>query len=104
MSISNPLTAGSDIQRATSSKVINQNTADTKSQSRFGEFANDIVNISRLGLEQQQKETAIEASRDIEKIANEVVRVSSSIGQARSSGNLNQQQATKLYNKIASLL
>jgi hypothetical protein len=46
----------------------------------------------------------IEASRKIGDIANEVVKVSSTIGRAHSVDNLSNHQASELYNKITNLL
>jgi len=102
MSVANPLTASSDIARS-----IVLNTSFTKEKPLkpdLGVFESDIVKISQLGLEKQQKETQVEASRKIEDIANEVIRINSTIGRARSINNLTNNQATDLYNKISSLL
>lgn len=103
MSVSNPLTASSDISR---SLVFNTDstTKEKPLKPDLGVFSKDIVEISQLGLEKQQKETQVEASRKIEDIANEVIRVSSTIGRAKSIGNLTNSQATNLYRKIAALL
>ena len=108
---SNPLTASIDIQKATYSfknlTIVTGETVDkTKSGKlgEFGEFADDILNISTLGLEKQRKETQLQSNQEINDIANDVIRISSSIGKARSSGNLTNSQATNLYNKIAALL
>ena len=103
MSIANPLTAKSDIQRSFMPKA--QALSKEKAlKPDLGVYSKDIVEISKLGHEKQQKEIQIEASREIEDIANEVIRVSSSIGRARSVGSLTHHQATSLYNKIATLL
>jgi hypothetical protein len=103
MSVSNPLTASSDISR---SLVFNGSspTKEKPLQPDLGVFSQDIVEISQLGIEKQQKETQVEAVRKIEDIANEVIRVSSTIGRARSVGNLTNSQATILYSKIAALM
>ncbi|WP_019027004.1 hypothetical protein [Colwellia piezophila] len=102
---SNPLTAASDIQRAIKYSPRQDNT---KLISVFGpylgEFADDVLKISDLGREKLQTEAQLEQSKEIQQIANDVVRVNSSIGKARSSGNLTSSQATSLYNKIAALL
>jgi hypothetical protein len=105
MSTAYPLTASSDIQRAASFATANK-TKDTRVQdkSSFGVYTDDVVVISKLGLEKQQKSQQIETSRNIDDIANEVIRVSSTIGKSRSAGRLTQNQAVELYNKIASLL
>jgi len=101
---SNPLTASIDIQKTVSTfKPLAKVTGETVNK-KLGEFADDILNISTLGHEKQQKEVQLEASQKINDIANDVIRVSSSIGKARFSGNLTNSQATNLYNKIAALL
>jgi len=103
MSIANPLTAGSEIQRSYQLKASNSFEEKAVKLS-LGVFADDIVNISTLGQEKLQQETHIEATREIADIANEVIRVSSTIGRARSVGRLTNEQATALYSKIANLL
>lgn len=104
---SNPLTASIDIQKtASTSRPLPEITIDQKeaNQGRLGEFADDILNISTLGKEQQSTEAHIQANKIISDIANDVINISSSIGKARTSGNLTNSQATILYNKIAALL
>lgn len=103
MSIANPLTASSEITLNVSQNAINT-TKDSPLKPDLGVFSKDVVEISKLGLEKQQKETQVDASRKIEDIASEVVSISSTIGRARSVGNLTNSQATSLYNKIATLL
>ncbi|ALO34273.1 hypothetical protein CMT41_05665 [Colwellia sp. MT41] len=103
MSIANPLTASSIIQRAAKPKITEE-IKKNPLKPDLGVYAKDVVNISKLGLEKQQKATQIEASRTIEDLANKVIRISSTIGRARSVGNLTNSQATSLYNKIAALL
>jgi hypothetical protein len=105
MLYSNPLTASIDIQKAAPilqqlAKVTNK----TVNEKKLGEFADDILNISTLGHEKQRKEAQLQANQTIDDIANDVIRVSSSIGRARTSGNLTNSQATNLYRKIAALL
>jgi len=103
MSIASPLTASSDIQR---SVRLNESSATIEKPLKpdLGVFSDDVVKISQLGIEKQQKETQTEATRKIEDIADEVIKISTTIGRARSVGNLTNSQATKLYNKIANLL
>ncbi|NQY86542.1 MAG: hypothetical protein HRT51_02170 [Colwellia sp.] len=103
MLIANPLTASNTIQRAfiPSSEEINK---EKPLKPDLGVYAKDIVEISNFGLKKQQKEKQIESSRSIENIANEVIRISSTIGKAEAVGNLTHHQATNLYNKIAALL
>lgn len=103
MSIANPLTASSAIQRAFIPKS-DELSKENPIKPNLGVFESDIVEISQLGLEKQQKETQVEAARNIEDIANEVIRINSTIGRARSINNLTNNQATDLYNKISSLL
>ena len=103
MSIANPLTASSAIQTNLRPKV-EELTREKPLKPDLGVFESDMVKISQLGIEKQQKEVQMEASRSIEEIANEVIRVSSSIGRARSVGSLTNSQASDLYNKIAGLL
>ncbi len=103
MSIATPLTASSVIQRAfvpRSEKISKERPLKPD----LGVYAKDVVEISKLGVEKQQKAAQVEASRKIEGIADEVVRVSSTIGRARSVGSLTNSQASALYNKIANLL
>lgn len=104
MSIANPLTAGSEIQRVATSKRQPEKTAESPEKS-FGIFAEDVLEISSLGREKLQKENQIDAAnRQIEQIAKEFIRVSSSIGKSEVANNLNHEQATSLYKAIASLL
>lgn len=103
MSITNLLMTSSAIQRS----FIAKSTEVSKEKllkPDLGVFSKDIVEISTLGLERQQKEIQVGASKSIEEIANEVVKVSSSIGRASSIRNLTNHQASSLYNKIAGLL
>ncbi len=103
MSLATPLTASSVIQRS-----LPVNIEDICKEKPLlpdlGKFESDIVTISHLGIEKQQKEAQIEASRKIEEIANDVIKISSTIGKARSVGSLTNSQASSLYNKIALLL
>lgn len=103
MSIATPLTASSVIQRAFIPKS-EEVSKEKPLKPDLGVYAKDIVEISKLGLEKQQKETQVEASRKIEDIADEVIRISSTIGKAKAIGNLTHSEATNLYNKIANLL
>ena len=104
MSIANPLTAGSEIQRVSISNTRQEKKSETPEQS-FGVFAQDVLEISSLGREKLQKENQVDAAnRQIEQIAKEFIRVSSSIGKNKVANNLNHEQATTLYKAIASLL
>lgn len=64
----------------------------------------DLVVISKIATEKQQQSTQLEASKQIKEIAIDVVKISSTIGKARSSNNLTNSQATDLYQQIAKLL
>ncbi|WP_114325248.1 hypothetical protein [Candidatus Colwellia aromaticivorans] len=102
---SNPLTASIDIQRTTSTfKQLAKVTNETENKTKLGEFADDILNISTIGHQKQRTEAQLQANQKINDIANDVIRVSSSIGKARTLGNLTNSQATNLYNKISALL
>jgi hypothetical protein len=102
MSIANPLTASSVIQRTAMPQ--SEQLKNTPLKPDLGVYSQDIVEISKLGLAKQQKETQIEASNVIIDVENEVIRISSTIGKAKALGNLTNSQATELYNKIAKLL
>jgi len=103
MSIANPLTAGSEIQTALIAKPA-EIVKEKPLKPELGVYTSDVVKISNLGIEKQQKEAQVEATRQIDNIANEVIRVSSSIGKAKAVGNLTHSQATTLYKQIANLL
>jgi len=102
MSIAIPLTAGRDVQL---SLAVTAESLEPEIALKpdLGIFASEVVEISQLGLEKQQQATQQEASEEIEDLANEVIRISSSIGRARSINNLTNSQAAELYSKIASL-
>jgi hypothetical protein len=103
MSIANPLTASSAIQRAFIQKS-DELSKDNPLKPNLDVYAKDVIEISKLGLEKQQKDVQVEASRNIEGTANEVIRVSSTIGKAKAVDNLTHNQATNLYNKVSGLL
>ncbi len=103
MSIANPLTASSVIPQA-SKILITEGTKEKALKPDLAVFSQDVLEISTLGIEKLQKETQLAASKKIEDIANDVIRVSSTIGRAKFVGTLTNSQATNLYNKIASLL
>jgi hypothetical protein len=107
MSAANPITVSADqqvalVSRATEGDFLSEQ--NSKSSFGFGNYAADVVEISQLGRSKQQQEIQQQASQKIKKLANEVVRVTSTIGKSRSAGNLTQTQATELYNQIAALL
>ncbi|WP_440875610.1 hypothetical protein [Thalassotalea sp. PLHSN55] len=104
MSVANPLTAASDIAKVKPELSSVSLAKEKPLKPDLKEFSADVVEISSLAQEKLAKETQVEATRKIEDIASQVIRISSSIGKAKSMGNLTNQQATELYNKIASLL
>ncbi len=104
MSIANPLTASSVISLAAQPKMTEKASRQSPLQADTGVYAKEMVEISQLGLEKQQKETLLAATTNIADIANETVSISSTIGSARSADNLTNSQATHLYHKIAALL
>ncbi|MFT7005707.1 MAG: hypothetical protein ACJAXJ_000206 [Colwellia sp.] len=91
------------IQYGLSAKTSGLNTE----QIRFQPLAtaiSDLVEISKLATEKQQQATQLNASKQIEEVATDVVKISTTIGKARSSNNLTNSQAIELYQKIAKLL
>jgi len=104
MSIANPLTAGTEIQRVATASPEPVKAAGSPEKS-FGVFAEDVLEISNAARDKLQKENQLEAAnRQIEKIAKEFIRVTSSIGKSEIANNLSHQQATTLYKAIAALL
>ncbi|MEW6994587.1 hypothetical protein AADZ84_10025 [Colwelliaceae bacterium MEBiC 14330] len=103
MSIANPLTASSVIAQAKKISII-EGTKEKVVKPDLAVFSQDVLEISALGIEKLQKESQVAASKQIEDIANDVIRVSSTIGRGQTVGNLTNSQATSLYNKIASFL
>ncbi|MGB0987938.1 MAG: hypothetical protein ACPGVL_11955 [Pseudoalteromonas spongiae] len=104
MSIATPLTAGteitlSNIQSSQSSPLSEKVSAS----SIYGEFTQDVVNISDAARERQQQSELINRQQPVQ-VSSDVVRVSSSIGQSKAAGNLTESQASKLYKEIAALL
>jgi hypothetical protein len=106
MSIVNSLTASRVIPPSImpTSTEVSQYRQNKPLKADLGIYAKDVIEISKLGIEKQQKETQVEATKAIEKIASEVVSISSTIGRAHLVGNLTSSQATKLYHKVALLL
>lgn len=88
----------------TTPTIIIADTNLTPIKQDNGEFSDTVIEISEIAMSLQQSETQKTTSKEIEKIADEVVRVSSTIGRARSQGNLSAEQAAALYSKIAQLL
>ena len=91
------------IQHSFEEKTSSLNDISTKKEPLKPNLA-DLVEISKLAIDKQQQAVQIEASKQIEEIAIDVVNVSSTIGKARSSNSLTNTQATELYQKIAKLL
>ncbi len=63
----------------------------------------DTIAISKQGAEIQQQESQLSAATNRD-VANDMIRVSSTIGKSQSVGNLTNNQATELYEQIAKLL
>jgi len=91
------------IQHSLNTKTSTLNAGSTEVES-VKPGLSDLVEISTIATEKQQQATQLEASKQIKEIAMDVVRVSSTIGKARSSNSLTNSQATELYQKIAKLL
>jgi|GEM_PF-1356457 len=91
------------IQQSLSTKTSALNKGSTETEPEKPGLS-DLVEISTIATERQQQATQIAASKQIKEIAIDVVRVSSTIGKARSSNSLTNSQATELYQKIAKLL
>ena len=91
------------IQQSLDAKVSTLNADSTKVEPLKPNLG-DLVEISKLATEKQQQAIQLETSKQIKEIAIDVVRVSSTIGRARSSDGLTNSQATDLYQKIAKLL
>ena len=104
MSAATPITAGSEIAignvQSQKPTVVDD---EQQTRSQFGEFNQDIVNISKLAREKQQQSERT-TQQDIRQIETDVIRVTSTIGQSKASGNLSESQANKLYKEIAALL
>ena len=81
-------------------KTLSQqaNISETEKQ-----LARDTIAISKQATEIQQRESQLSASSNRE-VANDMIRVSSTIGKTLSVGNLTNNQATELYEKIAKIL
>lgn len=108
MSVAYPLTASNDITRVPQAN-LSPVEQGSPAKLNLGNFADDILNISKQGREKQQAEQQIQTNNqnkvnEVEKIKKEIVSVSSTIGRAKSSGALSTKEALALYNKIASLL
>ncbi|WP_372768091.1 hypothetical protein [Pseudoalteromonas sp.] len=104
MSAASPVTAGSEIAVSSTARLQpNSNNADNDNDIELSGFSQDIVNISKLAREKQQQ-YQLSTEREIQKIQTDVIRVTSTIGQSKASGNLSETQADKLYKKIAALL
>jgi len=115
MSIANPLTVSTEIQKANinvnSSSQTNKTTTSS-TLNKFGEFSQDIVDISSTAREKQQAEQVVEpvrisnqsANQKADQESNDSVEVSSSLGKSKAAGNLTRDRASALYNAIAALL
>jgi hypothetical protein len=91
------------IQYGLSAKASGLNTEQIRLQPLTPAIS-DLVEISKLATEKQQQATQLDASKQIKEVAIDVVKISTTIGKARSSNNLTNSQAIELYQKIAKLL
>lgn len=102
MSGSVSLNSSSPINRVltNAAKTLNQqtNVSDIDKQ-----LARDTIAISKQATEIQRQESQLSASSNRE-VANDMIRVSSTIGKTQSVGNLTNNQATELYEEIAKIL
>jgi len=104
MSIATPLTAGIEIARGFAASRSSPSSPSDQEAAAADPFASDVLKISRLAQEKQQNNSLVTASEENAEIPNESVQVSSTVGLSRSRGNLTEQKAIALYQKVASLL
>ena len=81
MSISNTLTASSFIQSSIMS-IPADVTQDNPLITNLSIYDKGVAEISKLGIEKQQKEIQVEASRGIADIASKMISIDSTIGRA----------------------
>ena len=104
MPMTSPVNANTSIiQHDLSVKASALNTEPMKLKPLKPDLSN-LVEISKIATEKQQQTTQLEAIKQIKEIAIDVVKVSSIIGNTRSSNDLTNSQAIELYQKIARLL
>ena len=103
MSIINPLTASTAIARVPSPSISTSEQSGSLS-GNYGVFSDDILEISKQGVTKQTTEAQLGETKEFKDIASDVIRVTSTIGKARSKGNLTNEQAMALYQKIATML
>jgi len=105
MSAGNPLTISASTQiAAVANTTPSTSLPEQNGNNTYGEYTPDVVKISQLGRAKQQQDIQLQATQKIKSLANEVVSVTSSIGESQSAGHLTQNQATELYHQIAALL
>ena len=103
MSITTPVSASGNLQlRLEFATELARQEKPLKPE--ISKFASYTVEISEQAIKKQQMEMKTETSKEIEEIAIDVIRVSSTIGRASSVGGLTNNQATELYNEISKLL
>ncbi|WP_199610912.1 hypothetical protein [Flocculibacter collagenilyticus] len=101
MSAAFPLTASVDIALA---DINSKRRFTSENQnSKFGNFTNDIVNISSLAREKQQNQEFIDKANSPE-FGTESIRVTTTIGKSDQKTGLTEQQAIELYNEISNFL
>ena len=98
MSIINPLTANTVSARDISLSISKQ---ATKTEEERTQFSGATLEISEQAQQMQFNESQLKTPQEI---ANEVIRINSTIGKSKSRGNLTNSQATELYTQIAKLL
>jgi hypothetical protein len=104
MPMTNQVNANTSIiQQGLNAKASGLNTEQIRFQP-LAKAISDLVEISKLATEKQQQATQLDASKQIKEVAIDVVKISTTIGKARSSNNLTNSQAIELYQKIAKLL
>ncbi len=105
MPVRAPVTAGVEINTAFVNRLSQQDeaTKQAAADEKSGYLPEDSLDISKRARSKQQQ-TELDTKSDIEGIAQDVIRVSSTIGKAKSAGNLSAEQAAKLYKEIAALL
>ena len=101
------ITPNSNTSQSTSSERLSTPQAETSTPPQtFNPLLSDIVSISEQATDLQRlpEEAPSSVRERTAERGDEVVRVSSSIGQSSAQGKLNTDQASKLYNEIAALL
>ncbi len=109
-----PITVSNDITVAETFNAANPNpfpeaeaAVVSKKTNDFTGFFADRVSLNPEAQKRSQSAQQIDSSKPAEEPpapSNEFIQVSTSIGRAASSGNLNRQEAIAIYQKIATLV